>query len=434
MVVTLSLILLMVLLILGTPVPFAFLASVLLFILTEGYDPSFLLPYGYSKMSTIVILAIPLFIIAGGLINRAHVGDKLVNMVEIFVGRIRGGLGAIGIISCAVFGSITGSACATLSAIGSIMFPKLRAGGYPRGHSAAIMSSASVLGMLIPPSSLMILYAWVGQTSVLACFLSNLVPGIILTFLLCLVNVFMLRNNKEVHVAPPLPKGVFRKEVLKRSWAGIPALTMPVLVLGGIYGGFVTPTEAAALSVLYVLPLGFLVYRGLTWRGVFQVLKESVITTGAIMLMLYCIMILSRIYIMEDLPGLILETLSSISESPIVIMLMINVFMIIIGMLMDDVSAVLLVTPLLVPVVADLGVSPVHFAAIVGVNIGMGNITPPTAPLLYLSVQLNGATVGEALAPTLKLICFAWLPTLLLTTYFPDLALWLPRLLLGGNY
>ena len=425
MTVTLSLILLVALLVLGT---------VLLFILVEGYDPSFLLPYGYSKMSTIVILAIPLFIIAGGLINRAHVGDKLVNMVEIFVGRIRGGLGAIGIISCAVFGSITGSACATLSAIGSIMFPKLAAGGYPRGHSAAIMSSASVLGMLIPPSSLMILYAWVGQTSVLACFLSNLVPGLLLTFLLCVVNVFMLRKNKEVHVAPPMPGKVFRQEVLKRSWSGIPALTMPLLVLGGIYGGFMTPTEAAAISVLYVLPLGFLVYKGLTWRGVFQVLKESVVTTGAIMLMLYCIMILSRIFIMEDLPGLILDTLSHISENPLIIMLMINLFMVIIGMLMDDVSAVLLVTPLLVPVVGDLGIHPVHFAAIVGVNIGMGNITPPTAPLLYLSVQLNGATVGEALAPTLKLICFAWLPTLFVTTYFPDLVLWLPRLLLGGTY
>lgn len=429
-----SLFLLVLLLVLGTPVPFAFLGSALLFILAGGYDPSFLLPYGYSKMSTIVILAIPLFIIAGGLINRAHVGDKLVDMVEIFVGRIRGGLGAIGIISCAVFGSITGSACATLSAIGSIMFPKLAAGGYPRGHSAAIMASSSVLGMLIPPSSLMILYAWVGQTSVLACFLSNLVPGLILTFLLCVVNVFMLRNNKEVHVAPPLPKGMFRKEVCKRTWAGVPALTMPILVLGGIYGGFVTPTEAAAVSVLYVLPLGFLIYKGLTWRGVCEVLKDSVVTTGAIMLMLYCIMILSRIYIMEDLPGLILDTLTHISESPVVIMLMINLFMLIIGMLMDDVSAVLLVTPLLVPVVGDLGISPVHFAAIVGVNIGMGNITPPTAPLLYLSVQLNETTVAEAIGPTLKLICFAWLPTLLLTTYFPGLALWLPRLLLGGTY
>ncbi len=231
-----------------------------------------------------------------------------------------------------------------------------------------------------------------------------------------------------------MPAGSLKKEFLKRTWAGVPALSMPVLVLGGIYGGFVTPTEAAALSVIYVLPLGFLIYKGLTLRGTWEVLKESILTTGTIMLMLYCIMILSRIYIMEDLPSLILDSLTVISDNKIVLMLMINLFMVIIGMLMDDVSAVLLVTPILVPVVVDLGLSPVHFAAIVGVNLGMGNITPPTAPLLYLSSKLNGATMAETIGPTLKLILFAWIPTLLLTTYVPDLALWLPRLLLGGTY
>ena len=397
MIVILALVLLVLLLALGVPIPFAFLGSTLMLIVVLDYDPSFLLPFGYSKMSTIVILAIPLFITAGGLINRAHVGDKLVNLVEIFVGRVKGGLGAIGIVSCAVFGAITGSACATLSAIGSIMFPKLEAAGYPRSHSAAIMSSAAVLGMLIPPSSIMILYAWVGQAPVLACFLSSVVPGIILTILLCLTNVFLLRRNEAIQVAPPMPWPAFRRELGRRTWTGLPALTMPVLVLGGIYGGFVTPTEAAALSVLYVLPLGFLIYRGLTWRGVFEVLRESMVTTGSIMLMLYCIMILSRIYIMEDLPGLILQSLTSVSENKYVIMLMINLFMVLIGMLMDDVSAVLLVTPLLVPVTTGLGIHPVHFAAIVGVNIGLGNITPPTAPLLFLSTQLNGATVGDTI-------------------------------------
>jgi tripartite ATP-independent transporter DctM subunit len=434
MIIVLAMVLLVLLLVLGVPIPFAFLGSTLMLIVALGYDPSFLLPFGYSKMSTIVILAIPLFIIAGGLINRAHVGDKLVDLVEIFVGRIKGGLGAIGIVSCAVFGSITGSACATLSAIGSIMFPKLEAAGYPKGHSAAIMSSASVLGMLIPPSSIMILYAWVGQTSVLACFLSSVIPGIILTIMLCLVNVFLLRGDKNIKIAPPLARGQLGRELRRRSWSGLPAMTMPVLVLGGIYGGFVTPTEAAALSVLYVLPLGFLIYRGLTWRGVFEVFKESVATTGSIMLMLYCIMILSRIYIMEDLPGLILDRLTSVSDNKYAIMLMLNLFMILIGMLMDDVSAVLLVTPLLVPVVVKLGVHPVHFAAIVGVNLGLGNITPPTAPLLYLSTQLNGASVGETIPPTLWLILLAWLPALAVTTSFPALSLWLPRLLLGGTY
>jgi len=434
MITTLSLVILMAALIIGIPVPFAFLASATYLIFVYGYDPSFLLPLGFSKMNNTVILAIPLFIIAGGLINRSQVGDRLVSLVELFVGRIRGGLGAVSIVSCAVFGSITGSACATLSAIGTIMFPKLAKDGYPIGHSAAIMANASVLGMLIPPSSIMILYAWVGQTSVLACFLSSFIPGIILTILMCVVNIVLLRNNKKIRIADKLPKGQFKVELAKRTGKGIPALTMPFLVLGGIYGGFVTPTEAAALSVIYTLPIGFLIYKGLTWKNTKEVLIESALTTGVIMVMLYMVMILSRLYIMEDVPGIIIDALTSISENKYVLLLMLNVFMVIIGMLMDDVSAVLLSTPMLLPLAVELGLSPIHFAAVVGVNLGLGNVTPPTAPLLYLSGQLNGASISQTLPTTLYLIVFAWIPTLLVTTFVPELSLWLPKLLLGMTF
>lgn len=314
------------------------------------------------------------------------------------------------------------------------MFPRLDKAGYPIGHSAAIMANASVLGMLIPPSSIMILYAWVGQTSVLACFLSSFVPGIILTILMCIVNMALLRNNKNLVLEAPMERKEFQKQLMTRTGKGIPALTMPLLVLGGIYGGFVTPTEAAAISVLYTLPIGFLIYKGLTWKGVAETLKESAITTGAIMIMLYTIMLLSRLYIMEDLPGLIMSFLTSISDNKYILMILINIFMVIIGMLMDDVSAVLLSTPILLPVVMQLGITPIHFAAIVGVNLGMGNVTPPTAPLLYLSGQLNGAKTHETLTPTLYILAFAWLPTLVFTTYLPVLSQWLPSVVLGIKF
>ncbi len=426
-----ALLILVAALVIGVPVPFAFLASATYLIFIFDYDPSFLLPFGFSRMNNTVILAIPLFIIAGGLINRSHIGDRMVELVEVFVGRIRGGLGAVAIVSSAVFGSITGSAAATLSAIGTIMFPKLEKSGYPVGHSAAIMANSSVLGMLIPPSSIMILYAWVGQTSVLACFLATVIPGIILTALMCGVNVWLLRNNRSIRVEPKLDPPAFRRELGVRTGRSLPALTMPLLVLGGIYGGFVTPTEAAALSVLYALPIGFWIYRGLTLKGVGEVLLQSALTSGVIMVMLYTVMILSRLYIMEDLPGIIMDGLTSLSENPLVLILLINLFMIAIGMLMDDVSAVLLSTPMLLPLAVELGISPIHFAAIVGVNLGLGNITPPTAPLLYLSGQLCGARINESIPPTLMLIAFAWIPVLVLTTYVPGLSLWLPGLLLG---
>lgn len=426
-----ALLVLFVALIIGIPVPFAFLASTTYLLFAGDYAPSFLLPYGFSKMSTIVLLAIPLFIMAGGVMERGNIGDKLVDVVDIFVGRVRGGLGVVAVVSCAVFGSITGSACATLSCIGSIMFPRLNAAGYPRGHSAALLANASVLGMLIPPSAIMILYAWVGNQSVLACFLSSVIPGVILTILLSLINMFLLRNSKTLILAEERATGETMKLFRVRSKKAIPALFMPVIVLGGIYGGIMTPTEAAAVAVLYAIPVGFFIYRGLTWKSFREVLIDSATTTGVIMVMLYAVMILSRLYIMEDLPGKIMDILTAISPNRYVILLMLNVFMIIMGMLMDDVSAVLLSTPILLPIVVQLGFSPIHFAAIVGVNLGMGNITPPAAPLLYLGGRVGNSPINEMLKPTAYMLLFGWLPTLIVTTYLPGLALWLPRLVLG---
>jgi tripartite ATP-independent transporter DctM subunit len=426
-----ALLLIIISLVIGIPVAFAFLIAATYVIVASGYQYTLLVPFGYSKMDTIVILAIPLFIVAGGLITRAKVGEKLVALVELFVGRIKGGMGAVAIVSCAVFGSITGSAMATLSAIGSIMFPKLKELGYPDGHSSAIMANASVLGMLIPPSSIMILYAWVGQTSVLACFLATFIPGIILTILLSIVNMFLLRNNKNMVIQPKLPPKVFTTKLVKLTSIGLPALFMPVLILGGIYGGVVTPTEAAALSIVYTLPVGFFIYKGLTWKNVGNVLEESAVTTGAIMIMMFSIMILGRLFIMEDLPNLMLNVLKMVTENKLIILFMINIFMVIIGMLMDDISAVLLVTPIFLPIVKELGISPIHFAAIVAVNLGFGNVTPPTAPLLYLSNSLNGARLKESMMPTIYLLFFAWVPVLTITTFFPGLSLWLPQLLMG---
>lgn len=426
-----ALLLLFVTLTLGIPVPFAFLASTAYLLFAGGYSPSFLLPYGFSKMSTIVLLAIPLFIMAGGIMERGKIGDKLVDLIDLFVGSVKGGLGVVAVVSCAVFGSITGSACATLSCIGSIMFPRLEKAGYPRGHSAALLSNAAVLGMLIPPSAIMILYAWVGNQSVLASFLSSVIPGIILTILLSLINMFLLRKNKDLVLSAPIPFPEKMSLFGTRGKKAIPALMMPVIVLGGIYGGIMTPTEAAAVAVIYSIPVGFWVYKGLKRKDFWEVLIEAGTTTGSIMVMLFAVMILARLYIMEDLPGAIMTLLTSITTNRYAILFMLNIFMIIMGMLMDDVSAVLLSTPILLPIVVQLGFSPVHFAAIVGVNLGMGNITPPAAPLLYLGSRVGNAPINEMLMPTVWMILFGWLPTLLLTTYVPQLSLFLPRLILG---
>lgn len=418
---------------LGLPVPFCFMLATAFMVVVQGYDPSFLLPYGFSQMSSIVLLAIPLFIMVGGMMDKGGIGTSLVNLVDIVVGRLRGGLGVVAVVSSAVFGSISGSAAATISCIGSIMFPRMRENGYPMGHSAALVSCAAPLGLLIPPSSQMILYAWVGQQSVLACFLATVGPGILLMILLSILNLIMLRKNTDIRVTEPMP---LKKKVSLfgiRGGKALPGLFMPIIVLGGIYGGIMTPTEAAAVAVLYSIPVGFLIYRGLNRKNFISVIVSTATTTGVVMLMMYCIMMLSRIFIMEHLPARILVFLSAVSENKYMILLMMNIFMIIIGMIMDDVSAMLLCTPVLLPVAISIGVSPIHFAAIIGVNLGMGNVTPPTAPTLYFGARIAYTPTSSTMKPALVFIAFAWLPTLMAVTYFPELALWLPRLVLGGH-
>jgi tripartite ATP-independent transporter DctM subunit len=428
MLVAIAVIVLIVVLLLGVPIPFAFFASSLVIVIGGGYDYTFLLPYGFSKVSSLILVAIPLFILSGNLMEKSGIGEGLINWVEMFVGRVKGGLGAVMVISCALFGSISGSGFATLSCIGTIMLPRMEAAGYPRGVSAALISSASLLGLLIPPSLNMIVYAFIGGQSVLACFLATVIPGIILVILLSATTFWQLRNNTDIKLRDPLPPAVYAKTLGKRTTKAIPAMVAPIIILGGIYGGFLTPTEAAAVSVVYTIPVGIWFYKGLNQKTFKEALVTASTTAGVVMVMLLSVMMLSRLYIMENVPQMILNAMTSVTDNTFILILFVNLFLIIIGMLMDDTSAILLTTPILVPVVVQLGVDPVHFAAIMGVNLGLGCVTPPTAPFLYLGARIGNAPINEMMKPTMWYIAFAWIPTLIITTYVPGLSLWLPRL------
>jgi len=425
-----SIIILMATLLLGVPVPACFGAAVAFIMVTLGHMPKSLVPVGFSKLNTLVLLAIPLFIMAGGIIEKGKIGKALVEFVEIFVGKIKGGLGIVAVVSCGVFGAISGSAAATLSCIGAIMFPKLIEAKYDSGFASALLVNAAPLGLLIPPSSIQILYAWSSGQSVLACFLATIVPGLILITLLSIVTFFYAKSNPamEKHYADSIELNKHSKiGVGTRVKNAIPAILMPVIILGGIYSGVMTPTEAAAVAVIYAIPVGMYIYKGLTFRTLKDCFIESATTTGVVMVMFFIVMILSRLYVLENLPQKMIDVMLGISESKMVLLILINIFMVIIGMLMDDVSGTLLCTPVLLPLVVSLGISPIQFAAILGVNLGMGNITPPTAPLLYLGGRVTKTPINKMLRPTLVMIVFAWIPTLILTTYVPQLSLFLPK-------
>lgn len=424
-----SVILLCALLLLGLTVPLAFGGVMIFLAIMGGHDVTGFLPTGHWKMNSLVILAIPLFILAGAIMERGKIAAPLVNLAELFIGHIRGGLSTTAVIASGIFGSITGSANATLTCIGSVMMPHLRRANYPEGLSAALIANASLLGLLIPPSASQILYAWVAQQSVLACFLATVVPGVILIVLLCVTNQFMLRKYKDLNLQPKVES--LGPELAKRSRRAVPALFMPVIILGGIYGGIMTPTEAAGVAVIYAVPIAIYVYRGLTWKTFFQTMRQGGVTVGVVMVMIFMVLIVSRLLIFEDIPGIAQDLVYSISDNPIVILLMVNVVMILIGMLMDDISGLLLSTPLLLPIVQSVGMDPIHFSAVLAVNLGMANVTPPTAPLLYLGARVTNTPVSKMLKPTLMFILFAWLPTLMLTTFLPELSLYLPHLLLG---
>lgn len=431
--ITIAFIILIVLLIIGVPVMYCFGASLLYAAFTLGYTATGMFPTIYGKLSSVVLLSIPLFIMAGKIMEHGKIGDALIGFIELFVGKVKGSLAIITAVASAVFGSICGSGMATLSCIGSLMMPRMKEKRYPMEVAAAVACCSAPLGMLIPPSSLCIVVAWGANLSVTACFLSTLIPGIILTILISLNAYFMLRN-KDIDKGSGLDEGVRLGQVVgKRTWHAMPALLMPFIILGGIYGGIMTATEAAAVAAIYAIPVAVFIYKGISVRGLKDVLLDGGRTTGIIMVMCVMTMALGQILTMEKLPTKLLEALTAVSDNKYVILLMINIFLVLIGMIMDDTCATMLCSPLLIPIGIALGVDPYQMCAILVVNIGMGNVTPPTAPFLYMASGMAGVNAAKAMKPTLLIILLGYIPVLILVTMIPELSTWLPSLILGSK-
>ena len=417
----------------GVPVPFAFGGTTIALVAAYGIDPASLFATSYTQLSSVTLLAIPLFIISGGIMEKGHIGEALINWVNVFVGHLKSGLTWVVCIASAVFGSICGSGAATLSCIGSIAAPMMSKKKYPKHISAAVACCAAPLGLLIPPSAMQILVAWTLGTSVLAGFLSTVIPGIILTVLLGVVSSLLLRNEKEIIAEEKVSASEWISMLWKRTGTAIPALIMPFIILGGIYSGAMTASESAGIACLYAIPVAMFIYKKMNVRQLGETLHEGAVTTGVVMCRIGVVMMMSRVLTQVGLPQTICNALLSISDNKYVILLMINVFLVILGMIMDDTSATLLAAPILYPVIQRLGISPYQFAAILGVNIGMGNITPPSAPFLYLSARIFGTDAGKMMKPVLWLLFGAYLPTLILTTLIPEVSLFLPRLIMGAK-
>lgn len=415
-------------LLISIPIPFVFGSVVGYMTVTTTVGMKSLMLWALPQMCSFVLLASPLFIVAGTLMGGSGIAKRLLDFVDLFVGHIRGGLGIVACVTCAIIGAISGSGFTGVAATGPMLIPRMVEQGYPKGFATALVTSASILGLLIPPSVIMVIYGWVTDTSILACFLSTLVPGVLICILMSIVNMWWCRgfNLSVVSRAEILET---RKQAIPITIKATPALLMPVIILGGIYGGVFTATEAAAVAAIYAIPIGILVYKDLKVRSLYALLHESGIMVGSIMAMIFTGLMLGQIYAMLQVPKVVADLVFSLTTNKYMLLLLINIFLFFVGMVVSDTMGMLICAPLLLPLVQAIGVDPIHFAAIMGVNLAMGGITPPYASILYFGMKVGKCEFSEIFAPVMSFIVFAYIPVIALTTLVPSLSLALPRML-----
>ena len=428
-VVGLSMLTLILLLSFGVPLPFCFGGSLWVMSVLGGVTMKGMMMWGFNQMISPVLLCIPLFIYAGNLMSKSGIAKSLLDFVNGFVGRSKGGLGIVAVVTCAVIGAISGSGFTGIAATGPILIPRMAKEGYPRGYATALVTVSSVLGLLIPPSTIMIIYGWITETSILACFLSTVGPGILIILSFSLINMVCVNRFPDLKLEEHLSLAQTGRLILHRGKIALPALLMPVIVLGGIYGGVFTPTEAAAVAVVYSIPIGFFIYRGLTVKEFKDLSVDSATSVGAIMMMIIFCLMLSQTFVFMRVPQAIIDTMFGLTQNRIVLLLLINFLLFIIGMIVNDVTGMVLAAPMLLPLVVHLGITPVQFAAIMGVNLAMGGVTPPYASVLYLGMKVGKVEFFEILKPAMMFILLGYLPVVFLTTFWPDLSLFLPKIL-----
>ena len=327
-----------------------------------------------------------------------------------------------------IFGAISGTASGAVASIGTIMIDPLAKRGYPRGYASALLGISSLLGILIPPSVTMILFGVVTRQSITALFAATIGPAFLLMIGLTLFNRFCVGRLFDEK-----PSGGEQNQKVASRWSitksALPALSLPFLILGSIYGGISTPTEAAAVAVVAAIIIGFLVYKDLTLSRLKESVIESAETTGTIMLILLFSFMIGRILTAERVPQELTEWITTLVQNPLLILLMVNAFLIATGMIMDDLSVTVVIAPLLMPLVLSVGVDPIHYGAIVACSVVIGANSPPVAPVLYMACRIGQVSIHRAVMPAIWMILVVGLPVMMITTFFPEVSLFIPRML-----
>ncbi len=375
-----------------------------------------------TGIDSFALLAIPFFILAGQLMNSGGIARRLIDFAKVIVGRLPGGLAFVNILAAMFFGAISGSAVAAASAIGGFMTPVMEKEGYDKNFSAAVNITSATTGLIIPPSNVLIVYSLAsGGVSIAALFIAGYIPGIILGLSLMLVAfIHAKRQNYKVNVE------ITFSDSIKKLLDAIPSLLLIVIVIGGIVAGYFTATEASAVAVLYAFILSVFIYKEIKLKDLPQILLSSASTTAIVMLLVGTSMAMSWVMAYENIPQNVAEALLALSSNKIVILIIINIILLFIGTFMDMTPAVLIFTPIFLPVVMQLGVDPIHFGIIMVMNLSVGLCTPPVGSVLFVGCSVANLPITKVIKPLIPMF-IAMFVALLLVTYIPELSLFIPK-------
>lgn len=410
-----------VLCLIGVPIAISLGLSTLATIISADTLPiEYMSQVAFTSIDSFPIMAIPFFIAAGVFMGAGGLSQRLLSLADEIVGGLYGGMGLTAIVTCMFFGAISGSGPATVAAIGALTIPAMIERGYDKYFSAALVAAAGCVGVMIPPSNPFVVYGVSAQVSIGDLFMSGIVPGIMTGFVLMVYCYLYSRKRGWRGEIKPRTVSTFGKAFWAAKWA----LMVPVIVLGGIYGGIMTPTEAAAIAALYGLIVGVFVYREMNFRGMLNACVESCETSSIIIVLMAMATLFGNIMTIEDVPGTIARGILSVTENKIVVLLLINVLLLIVGTFMEALAAIVILTPILLPVVTGVGVSPLHFGVIMVVNLAIGFITPPVGVNLFVASGVAKAKLEHIAGKAMPMICLM-LIVLLICTYFPEVPLFL---------
>jgi C4-dicarboxylate transporter DctM subunit len=409
-------------LIIGIPVAFVLGLTPLVALISQGETPLVLVAQQiFTGMDNPILMAIPFFILAGNLMSRGTMTERLVEFCKVLVGGVRGGLAHINVVISMIFAGITGAAVADTSAVGSILIPAMEKEGYDTDFAAAVTATSSTIGPVIPPSIPFIVYGVLGEVSIASLFLAGMIPGILLgLFQMGVVSYYARKRN--------YPKG--RWPSLKDGWrsfvdAGL-VLVMPLIILGGILTGVFTPTESACIAVFYALFVGFFIYRDLKIRDLPQILIQTGATSSLVMLVIGMASIFSWMLASEEVPQMVTEAMLSLTSNKIMILLLVNLVLLIVGTFMETTASLIILTPVLLPLMVEIGVDPLHFGVIIVLNLVIGLTTPPVGVCLFIACSI-GRTRLESLSRAILPFLGASIAVLIICTYWADLMLMIPK-------